>query len=175
MTEEAQNQMKKEETKARAKGDWQAVIDLKIAQVEGRSLKKRGWIVLRKSWLTSSIHYRMTMEERFVFSMLLVLADEHGPVPGLISDNDCKSMPDQHIAHLCFAPLEVLESCLEKCKEDTSMYENGHGIFVIHFDEYQFTEYDRQKKYRQQWREKDRVSTDPDKYTKGRYGHLVVR
>jgi hypothetical protein len=168
MTEEALKQLEKAEQEAREAKDWQKVIDIMITQAQqgSRNIKKRGWVVLRKGWLTSSIHYRMTMEERFVFSMLIVLADEKGPVPGLISDNDCRAMPEDHLAHLCFAPLEVVQSTLQKGIEDESIFTNGHGVFLTHFKDYQFTEYDRQKKYREQWR--DRGKQDPGAYAQSK-------
>jgi hypothetical protein len=174
---EANKDIEKQEHEARKARDWPAVIDLKISQVQMRSARKRGWVVLRKSWLTSSINYRMALDEIAVFSKLIVMADEFGPVPGLISDNDFRAMPHEYLAHQACCPVEVLESTLEKAKADDSIYEDGHGIFLTHFDEYQFTEYDRQKPYRERWQNKERqkVETDPDKYIKGKYGHCVQR
>ena len=130
------------------KKDWDKVIEGKIAEAKERGAKKRGWVVLRKSWLTSSINYRMELDEIAVFSKLIVMSDEFGPVPGLISDNDCRPMPHEYLAHQACCPLEVLESVLAKGIKDDSLYGNSHGIFMTHFDVYQFTEYDRQKPYR---------------------------
>lgn len=134
---------------AKARGDWAEVLQIKIAEANERGAKKRGWVVLRKAWLTSSINYRMSLEEIAVFSKLIVMADEFGPVPGLISDNDCRAMPHEYIAYQACCPIEVLKSTIEKGIEDVSIYENSHGIFLTHFDDYQFTEYDRQKPYRE--------------------------
>lgn len=139
---------------AREQEDWTLVVDLKISIARERNVKKRGWVVLRKSWLTSSINYRMELGEIAVFSKIIVMADEFGPVPGLISDNDCRPMPHAYLAHQACCPIEVFESCLEKAKQDVSIYENSHGIFVTHFDEYQFTEYDRQKPWREMQKQK---------------------
>lgn len=157
---------------ARASRDWNLVVDLKISIAKARGLKKRGWVVLRKSWLTSSINYRMKLEEIAVFSKIIVMADEFGPVPGLISDNDFRPMPHEYLAHQACCDIGLLESCLDKAIKDDSIYENSHGIFVTHFDEYQFTEYDRQKPYRER---KKQSNIDPDKFVKGKYGHLVNR
>ena len=128
---------------------WDKVIEGKVAEAKERGAKKRGWVVLRKSWLTSSINYRMELDEIAVFSKLIVMADEYGPVPGLISDNDCRPMPHEYLAHQACCPLDVFESAIEKGVKDDSLYENSHGIFMTHFDAYQFTEYDRQKPYRE--------------------------
>jgi len=143
---------------------WDAVVKKKIEEVKSRNAKKRGWVVLRKTWLTSSINYRMELSEQAVFSKLIVMADEYGPVPGLISDNDCRPMPHEYIAHMCFCPLETLESTIKKGIDDDSIYENSHGIFLTHFDEYQFTEYDRQKPYRQA--KKDKSIRTPEEEAK---------
>ena len=152
---------------------WEKIIEEKIKLVKERGAKKRGWVVLRKQWLTSSINYRMELDEIAVFSKLIVMADEFGPVPGLISDNDCRPMPHEYLAHQACCPIGVFEATLEKGKEDNSIFENSHGIFLTHFDDYQFTEYDRQKPYRQA--KKQRCSDDPDKYIKGPLGHMVQR
>lgn len=152
--------------------DWGKVIEDKITTAKVRGSKKRGWVKFTKSWLTSSINYRMEMSEQLVFSKLIVMADEYGPVPGLISDNDFRAMPHDYLAHLACCPVEMLEATLEKGLKDGSIFENGHGIFVTHFDDYQFTEYDRQLPYRQAKKQRDE---SPDKYIKGKYGHVVKR
>jgi len=153
---------------------WEKIIKEKLAEAKARGAKKRDWVVLRKSWLDSSINYRLDLSEIAVFSKLIVMADAFGPVPGLISDNDCCPMPHEYLAHLACCPLEIFESTLGKCIADDSIYENSHGIFLTHFDEYQFTEYDRQKPYRQAAKLQEQV-IDPDKYIKGKHGHMVRR
>ena len=127
---------------------WDKVIEEKIADAKKRGSKKRGWVKLGKEWLTSSINYRMELSEIAVFSKLIVMADEYGPVPGLISDNDFRPMPHNYLAHQACCPIEVFEATLKKAIQDDSIFENSHGIFLTHFDDYQFTEYDRQKPYR---------------------------
>lgn len=141
--------------------DWSKIVAEKIAKARERTYKKRGWVKFTKSWLTSSINYRMELDEQAVFSKLIVMADEYGPVPGLISDNDFRAMPYKHLAHLATCPVETLETTLEKAKADDSIFENGHGLFLTHFDDYQFTEYDRQKPWRQEKRTRE---------GKGKYG-----
>lgn len=130
--------------------DWTKIIEDKIKNARERTYKKRGWVKFTKSWLTSSINYRMELDEQAVFSKLIVMADEYGPVPGLISDNDFRAMPRKYLAHLATCPIETLETTLKKAIADDSIFENGHGLFLTHFDDYQFTEYDRQKPWRQE-------------------------
>lgn len=143
---------------------WDTVIDQKILEhLDGRGKKKRGWIALHKGVLNGSINYRLALAEQTIFFKLVLLADDLGPVPGLISDNDFRPMPHEHLAHELHCSLEFFEICLKKLKEDDSVYESAtHGILVCHFDEYQFKEYDRQKPYRQKWRdEKVRAAMSP--------------
>jgi len=154
MTANRGEDLKRKIAEAKARGDWAEVVKLKISDAKERGTKKRGWVVLRKAWLTSSINYRMSLEEIAVFSKLIVMADEFGPVPGLISDNDLRSMPHDYLAHQACCPLDVLESTLKKGIDDESIYENPHGVFLTHFDDYQFTEYDRQKPYREAKKQK---------------------
>jgi len=148
-TQEEIKAIEREIEAAQATSDWNTVTQLKISVAKARGAKKRDWVVLRKSWLTSSINYRMELSEIAVYSKLIVMADVFGPVPGLISDNDFRAMPHGYLAHQACCPIEVFEATLKKAIEDDSAYENGNGILLTHFDEYQFTEYDRQKPYRQ--------------------------
>ena len=56
---------------------------------------------------------------------------------------------------------------------DGAISTNGTGsIQLVNFDHYQFTEYDRQKPYREAKKERE---TDPDKYIKGKYSDMVQR
>ena len=158
---------------ARTVCDWEMVVELKISIAQARCIRKRGWVVLRKSWLTSSINYRMALEEIAVFSKIIVMADEFGPVPGLISDNDFRPMPHDYLAHQACCPLEIFEATLKKGTEDDSIYENSHGVFLTHFDEYQFTEYDRQKPWREAQKQKRLRTDDPEKFTRGKYGAIA--
>lgn len=158
---------------AQAICDWDTVTNLKISIAKARGTKKRDWVVLRTSWLTSSINYRMELAEIAVYSKLIVMADAFGPVPGLISDNDFRKMPHEFLAHQACCPLEVFESTLNKAIDDESAFENGNGILLTHFDEYQFTEYDRQKPYREAKKARQFDAPDPGKYTRGPLGQIV--
>lgn len=145
---------------------WESVVAEKIQEhLTGRGKKKRGWIALHKSVLNGSINYRMEMDEQGAFFKLILVADELGPVPGLISDNDFRPIPHEYIASVMHCPVDVLERCIEKGLADDALYENSHGIFFTHFDEYQFTEYDRQKGYRQKWRDEKRTAAMSPKDT----------
>jgi len=131
---------------------WQTILQAKMANPRERGAFKRDWIKLKLSFLTSSINYRMELSEQAVFTKLLLLAEELGPVPGLISDNDCRAVPLSEIASRCHCTVELLQSTIKKAIKDDSIYSSKHGIFLTHFSDYQFSEYDRQKPFRQRKR-----------------------
>ena len=145
------------------KSDWEKIVNTKVADAKSRGSKKRGWVKCTKSWLTCSINYRMELNEQAVFWKLIVMADEYGPVPGLISDNDFRAMPHDYLAHLAMCSIEIFESVLKKSIADDSVFENSHGIFLTHFDDYQFTEYDRHLPYRQAKNLRDEKRPAPKK------------
>lgn len=160
-------EIEKEVEGYRVVGDWEKVIELKITLAKNRNCRKRGWIKLTKSWLTSSINYRMSLDEQAVFSKVLVMGDEYGPVPGLISDNDFRPMPYDYLAHQACCSVELFKAVVKKSIEDDAIFENSHGLFLTHFDDYQATEYDRQKIYRPP------PKKDKD-FKGGNYGHRVA-
>jgi len=88
---------------------------------------------------------------------------------GLITDKDERPYPHPFIAHELHISEELFERTLDKCKEEGRITENDKGIRITNWVVYQ-SEYQRQKPYRQ-----GKQSPDPDKYTEGKYGHMVQR
>jgi len=88
---------------------------------------------------------------------------------GLIADRDERPYPHSYIAHELHIPVELLERTLDKCIKEGRITEDEHGIHITNWVAYQ-SEYERQKPYRQKAEEQD-----PDKFIKGRYGHMVQR
>lgn len=112
--------------------------------------KRRTWVRLDcQGVLHGSINYLLELPEQAVFIKLIAMAEVYGPNPGVISDNDEKPLPRAFIAHELHCSKEILESTLEKCKKDNSIRENSNGIELLNFNKYQFTEYDRQRPYRE--------------------------
>ena len=139
-----------------------------------RGRPKRTWVKLDcYGLLHGSINWQLTLEEQAVWIKTFTYSAICGGKPGIIQDNDGQPLPHWYIANELHCPLEVFESMLEKCKsnEQQRLMENEHGIEVVNFEAYQFTEYDRQRPYRGKKQQED----DPDKYTKGRYGGIVKR
>lgn len=114
-----------------------------------RARLKRAWVKLDCNGIIhGSINWQLTLEEQAVWIKTFAYSAVCGGEPGIIQDNDGQALPHQFIAEEFHCPLEVFESMLEKCKQQNRLEENSDGIKVINFKAYQFTEYDRQKPYR---------------------------
>lgn len=139
-----------------------------------RGINKRTWVKLDcHGVLHGSINWLFTLEEQAVFLKLIPMAATYCKVPGIISDNEGQPLPKDFIAQELHCPLSVLESVIKKGADDNCIKETLNGLQLINFEHYQFTEYDRQRPYRE--RKKAVAQVDPDKFVKGKYGHLVKR
>lgn len=129
----------------------------------------RRWVKLWVSeCLEGSIRYQLEAGERGVWYDLILISSLGG-VPGTISDRDKRAFPHSFIASRLNIPIDLLELTLDKCITEGRCTEDEHGIHITNWDRYQ-SEYQRQAKYR---KSKDEV--DPDKFIKGKYGHVVDR
>ena len=130
---------------------------------------RRPWL---KLWavesLEGSIRYQLDAAERGTWYDILVLARICGQ-SGTIADRDSRPYPHTFIANRLNISLELFEATLKKCSDEGRVLEDEGGIHVVNWQKYQ-SEYERQKKYRYQT-EPD----NPDKYIKGKYGHMVQR
>lgn len=131
----------------------------------------RRWIkVWTKECLTGTIRFDFTPAERGLWYDLLVLAGDCRQ-DGVIAPGTGCAYPHQWIAGVLNIPIELLEAVLVKCEESGRLHENSSGITILNWKKYQ-SEYERQKPFR----EKKKVAAiDPDKYVKGKYGHMVKR
>ncbi|KKL64536.1 hypothetical protein LCGC14_2164000 [marine sediment metagenome] len=133
---------------------------------EQRVKGRRTWIKLYPiDCLDGSIRYQLEPDERGVWYDLLNFSAICA-TPGQISDKDDRPYPHSFIANRLNIPLELLESTLKKCSKEGRTVEDGTGIHITNWTDYQ-SEYQRQKPYRQKQGE------DPNKYTRGKYGHTV--
>ena len=120
-------------------------------------------------WLHGSIRWQLEADERGVWADLIAWAGQCR-LDGLIADNDRRPFPMDYVAtHLNITP-ELLNRTLDKCVHDGRLEIRDGAIFLINFKQYQ-DEYTRQKRYR----DKAKTSEDPDKYVKGKLGHMVKR
>lgn len=119
-----------------------------------KSRWRRTWV---KIWvdecLQGTIRFDFTPAERGVWYDLILLAGRCR-VPGVISPNGESPYPQSYIAGLLNISLELLETTLEKCKTSGRIRETKRGIELVNWGHYQ-SEYERQKPYRQQKKEKE--------------------
>ena len=129
---------------------------------------RRTWIkIFVTGWLHGSIRWQLEADERGVWADLIALAGECGQ-EGAIIDNDKKPYPRSFIASQFNIPQELLDRTIAKCRADGRLDDRDDQIIITNWKAYQ-SEYERQKPYRK------KEEQDPDKYIKGKYGHLVTR
>ena len=122
-----------------------------------RGATKRTWVKFHVTgWLHGTIRYQLTPAERSVWADLICLAGQCGQ-NGSITDNNGHAYPDEYLAGQLNIPLELLNTTIEKCREDGRVSKNG-AIKIMNWDVYQ-SEYERQKPYRQSKRKHENVST----------------
>ena len=115
-----------------------------------RGIKKRTWVKLDcQGVLHGSINWLFTLEEQAVFLKLIPMAAVYCKEPGTIADNEGNPMPQEFIAQELHCSVALLESVIEKGERDKCLKDTDQGLVLVNFKEYQFTEYDRQKPYRQ--------------------------
>jgi hypothetical protein len=132
-------------------------------------IRKRTWIKLFcYERLHGSVSFQLEPDERSVWDELLCLAGLCGQ-DGRIADHDHRPFPHSYIAHELHISDELFERTLGKCIDEGRLRENEHGLWITNWKAYQ-SEYERQKPYRQK-----AEATDPDKYIKGKYQHMVKR
>jgi len=135
-----------------------------------RGSSRRAWVKLYiTGWLHGSIRWQLDAEERGVWADLIALAGECGK-DGRICDNDDRPYPRDYIAGQLNIKEELLGATIAKCRADARLDDRDDMIVITNWKAYQ-SEYDRQKQYRG----KKVIEEDPDKYTKGKYGHMVKR
>ena len=146
-------------------------------QEKKRGRPPRAWVKLDcMGILRGSINYQLTLEEQAIWIKLFAYSAVCGGEPGYICDNDNKSIPDWYIAQELHCSIELLEVTVKKCITEGRLSRNATGVYhVTNWAVYQYTEYDRQKPYRDAKKLNRPDESDPDKYIKGKYGHMVQR
>ncbi len=115
-----------------------------------RGRKPRTWVKLDcQGILGGSINYLLPLDGQAVWVKMICLSEVCGGRPGFIEDNNQNGLPHEYIAHELHCPLQVLEDVLKRMGDDNAIKINGTGsIELVNFQHYQFSEYDRQKPYR---------------------------
>ena len=127
----------------------------------------RRWV---KVWvqesLTGTLRFECDAAERGVWYDLLVLAGNCRQ-EGVIAAGEGVPYPDEWIAGTLNITLKLYKEAKAKFIKSGRLEENGAGLRVVNWQKYQ-SEYERQKKYRNK-------EDDPDRYTGGKYGHMVKK
>ena len=111
----------------------------------------RDWVKLWvKECLLGTLREELTPEERGVWYDFLILAG-HSRVPGVICANENTALSNKRIAEILNTPLKLIERCLGKFKEAGRIAIDDYGcIHIFNWGKYQYSDYDRQKKYRKE-------------------------
>ncbi len=137
----------------------------------------RTWIKLYcAECIRGSIRTTLTPAERSVWYDLLLMAGD-SRVDGVICATKGVPYPHRHIANTLAIPLPLLQSCLKKFKEQERVTEDGEGIHILKWHLYQRPYQTKTPWPEEQTEPEDKEPTpeDPDKYIKGKYGHMVRR
>lgn len=139
-----------------------------------RGRKPRTWVKMDcEGLLRGSINYLLPLDGQAVWLKMIALSEVCGGRPGFIEDNNNNGLPIEYIAHELHCTSDLLQIVIDKMKLDGAINVNGSGsIELVNFKHYQFTEYDRQKPYREKAREEKKE--DPNKHKKGRYSHAIA-
>lgn len=99
-----------------------------------------------------SMRDQMTPEERSVWYDMLLLAGA-SRIPGVICTNEATPMKSGRIAEIISSPVTLVERCLEKFSQQGRITFDDLGLLHIeNWPKYQYTDYDRQKEWRQKKR-----------------------
>ena len=133
---------------------------------------KRKWIKLYiDECLTGTIREDLLPEERGVWYDFLLLAGRNRP-PGAISANETTAISPRRLASLLNISIQLIARAAKKFEESGRLEIDEAGIMhIANWDKYQFTDYDRQKPYRQ----KDQMEKSSLKNTMsadGPFSHL---
>jgi len=116
----------------------------------GQEPTHRDWIkIWIKPYLMGSIREDLTAEERGVWTDFLVLAG-NSRVPGVICSNEESPMSLLRMAGMLNVNVKLVKRCLDKFLESGRVTVDDLGlIHIVNWGKYQYSDYDRVKKYRQ--------------------------
>jgi len=143
-----------ESSRVQTKSQESVTIGTTKVQEEGsmlneksRGATRRAWVkVYITGWLSGSIRWQLTPEERGVWADLICLAGLCGK-EGRICDNDGKPYPLKYVANMLNIPESLLLRTIGKCKSENRLTEENGIISITNWKVYQ-SEYERLKGYR---------------------------
>jgi len=120
----------------------------------GTEPKHRDWIKLWiKESLLGTIREDLEPDERSCWYDFLLLAG-NCRVPGIISANEDTAMPTKRIAAILNVEQSLVERCISKFEQSGRIQVSPQGVIhILNWEKYQYSDYDRVKKYRQKQQE----------------------
>ncbi|KKN03087.1 hypothetical protein LCGC14_1111140 [marine sediment metagenome] len=116
----------------------------------GTEPKHRDWVKLWvKESLIGTIREDLTPEERGTWYDFLLLAG-NSRIPGVICANETTALPVKRIAGILNIDVTLVKRCIKKFKESGRITVDKNGVMsIFNWSKYQYTDYDRQKPYRE--------------------------
>ncbi len=141
-----------------------------------RNRKSRTWVKLDcEGVLRGSINYLLSLDGQAIWIKMIALSEVCGGRPGYIEDNDERGLPHEYIAQELHCPVELFDLVLDKMKGNGAIEINGSGsIQLVNFNKYQFSEYDRQKPYREKTTDQPQTFEEYIEAIRGNYPDLDV-
>lgn len=129
--------------------------------------KHRDWVKLWiKESLLGTIREDLTAEERGMWYDFLLLAG-NSRIPGIICANEDSPLPIKRIAGILNVTEELVNQSIQKFLKSGRITMDNQGIIrIVNWSKYQYSDYERQKPYRQ------RKVTRNDTQAKAKYGEF---
>ncbi len=117
----------------------------------GTEPKHRDWIKLWvKESLLGTIREDLTSEERGMWYDFLLLAG-NSRIPGIICANENTPLPIKRIAGILNVTEELVERSIQKFIQSERITRDNQGVIhIVNWSRYQYSDYDRQKPFREQ-------------------------
>ena len=104
-----------------------------------------------------------------IWMKMIVYSEVCGGRPGFIEDNNQNGLPHGYIAQELHCPVNIFKAVLKIMEGDGAININGTcSIELVNFSHYQFTEYDRQKPYR------DAKKQGTEKFKNQKHEHMIA-
>ncbi len=115
----------------------------------GAEPQHRDWIKLWiKESLIGTIREELTPEERSIWWDFLLLAG-NSRVPGTICANENTPIPVKRMAGILNSPEPLIQRCIKKFELSGRIEVDLNGLIrIVNWAKYQYSDYDRVKKYR---------------------------
>ncbi len=121
--------------------------------------RHRDWVKLWvKEALLGTIREDLTPDERGTWYDFLLLAG-NSRIPGVICANQTTALPVKRIAGILNITESLVNRCTRKFLESGRITVDKNGVIaIVNWSRYQYTDYDRQKP----WRDRQRVKPEPE-------------